>query len=253
MGAMKANKVGTDLMKAALVAVVALVSTGCGKVLKQKEFEGLSCGASDQVKSFMNPMDATIVQTVTIDPNFSASEIAKIQSAIDTWNVEGVRSTGHEIFRAQVLSVSAQSVPSNAQDCGFPGASGAFSIVKVTSSSTWTNLGFTASNPGVTIRCASGSEYAEKQVVLLNTTNMASMPNIFESVILHELGHAIGLDHSCDMTNSKIPGFAGCSAAGTDPSYIEAVMYPYVSATNTKEDLRRNDEERATCALNYRP
>lgn len=253
MGALKANKAGTNRMKAAVVALLVLASTGCGKALKQKQFEGLFCGASDQFKSFMNPMNATVVQTVTIDPSFSASEIAKIQSAIDTWNREGVRSTGHEIFRAQVLAVSAQSVPSSSQDCGFPGAQGAFSIVKVNSSSTWTSLGFTSNNPGVTIRCASGSDYAEKQVVLLNTTNMASMPNIFESVILHELGHAIGLDHSCDMTNSKISGFAGCSAPGTDPSYIEAVMYPYVSPTNLKEDLRRNDEERATCALNYRP
>jgi hypothetical protein len=201
----------------------------------------------------MNPMDSTVIQNVSIDAAFSGDEIAKIQAAIDTWNRQGQASVGHDLFRAHVISVSAASVPAASDDCNFPGAEGSFSIVKVTSGVTWSALGFASNNPGVTIRCASGRDFASKQVVLLNTPNMSSIPQIFENVILHELGHAIGLDHSCDMSNSGIPGFAGCAQPGTDPSYKEAVMFPYVSPSDIREDLRRNDEERSICALNYRP
>ncbi len=235
------------------LVLLAAFGTGCGKKGVEKKFEGLSCGSSDQYASYMTPMDATGIQTVSIDSAFSNEEVTKIESAISTWNAQGRASVGHDLFRPLVLAVSATSVPTTSDDCGFPGAQGAFSIVKITSQSTWSTLGFSNNNPGVTIRCGNGVGYNQKQVVLLNTPNMASIPQIFENVILHELGHAIGLDHSCDASNSGIPGFAGCSKPGTDPSYKEAVMYPYVNPSDIREDLRRNDDERSTCALNYRP
>jgi hypothetical protein len=253
MGAMRVKKLGMGYIRFAALVVLATASTGCGKKFGEDKFEGIACGASDQYASYMNPMDSTVVQTVSIDSAFNAEEVSKIQSAIATWNAQGRATIGHDLFRAQVLAVSAASVPTAADDCNFPGADGAFSIVKMNNQVTWTALGFSANNPGVTIRCSAGREFTQKQVVLLNTENMTAYTQIFESVILHELGHSIGLDHSCDSTNAGIPGFAGCNKAGTDPSYKEAVMYPYVSPTNLKTDLRRNDDERSICALNYRP
>lgn len=254
MGFMGVQKVGVGLIRVVGAVFAMLVTAGCGNGLSQVGFEGLACGASDQYASYMNPMDSTQIQTLSIDSAFSAEEINKIQAAVATWNAESRRSIGRDIFRTITLSLSASSVPQSNTDCNFPGSSqSAFSIVKVTSQETWTALGFSTGNPGVTLRCASGRDFTQKQVVLLNTVNMANFTQIFESVILHELGHAIGLDHSCDPTNSGISGFAGCGKAGTDASYKEAVMFPYVSPNDTRENLRRNDEERATCALNYRP
>lgn len=253
MGVVKVRAMGLDFRRAVALVLLTSLATGCGKIKDNSAFEGLACGASDQYRTYMNPMDSNVLQTVSIDSSFSTAEIHQIESAIATWNAEGRRAVGRDLFRTQVLAVSANAIPTASQDCGFPGVSGAFSIVKVTDPQTWSNLGFSANNPGVTIRCSQGRGYASKQIVLLNTANMSTFVQIFESVVLHELGHAIGLDHSCDAANAGVSGFAGCGMAGTDPSYKEAVMYPYVNPSELREDLRRNDEERAICSLNYRP
>lgn len=237
-----------------LILVVGFTSA-CGKKADLPKFSGLACGASDQRQSYMNPMDTTQVQTISIDSGFSAEQIAAINRAVDTWNLQGRINTGHDLFRTQSLQLSAASTPDPAEECGFPGTSTAFSIVKVANQDTWSALGFASNNPGVTIRCSSGINFTTKQVVLINPANMDRYPLIFETVMLHELGHAIGLDHSCDSTNSGNPAYAGCSAKGTSPEYREAVMYPFIDTSPgaLKEDLRANDEERGVCAMSYRP
>lgn len=253
MGAPSLKQAGRSSSR--LIGVLGLVVTlaGCAKIKTDEKFTGLACGSSDQYASYMNPMDSTQIQTISIDSAFSSTEIAKIEAAVATWNAESRRSMGHDIFRTQIIGVSSFSVPQTTQDCGFPGAQGAFSVVRVTSTQTWTALGFDSSNPGVTLRCASGVDFVEKQIVLINPANLTNAAQLFENVVLHELGHAIGLDHSCDKSNAGKPGFVGCDSQSVDPSYLDAVMNPIVNPANPKNDLRRNDEERSTCALSYRP
>lgn len=236
------------------VAIAGILGTGCGKKQNQ-EFDGIACGAADQFGSYMNPMDSTVIQTITLDANFSATQVSKIESAVQTWNAYGRRTIGHDLFRTQQAQLSANSVPEPSDDCSFPGSSGAFSVVLMNDQATWLALGFSKANPGVTLRCSTGTDYTRKQVVLLNPANMDGSQVMFESVILHELGHAIGLDHSCVANSNGTSNYVGCDSPSVSLDYKEAVMFPFVSADpgKQKEDLRSNDQERATCALNYRP
>lgn len=238
-----------------MIATLAALATlcACAPLKNSGEFEGLSCGAADQHKSYMNPMDSTQVQTISVDSNFSDSEVKQIEAAVATWNAQGRRSLGRNIFTVQTFSLSTRSTPESRTDCGFPGTPNGFSIVKVNTSS-WSNLGFPTNSPGVTLRCSSGKEFAAKQIILLNPTNIKSAPAIFESVILHELGHTIGLNHSCDAGNAGSEEYRSCSSlSGLSDPYREAVMYPYIDSNDHKEELASNDQQRASCALNYRP
>lgn len=232
---------------------VAVLGVGCGK--KQGTFDGIMCGDhTDQVKSFMNPMDSTVVQAVTIDSSIPSSQVAQIQAAINTWNTYGRNTVGHDLFKAQQAGLSTDSVPQSSGGCDFPGTSGAFSIAVVSDKNLWTSLGFSVNtNPGVTLRCTStAAEYASKQVVLLNP-NASGYDTLFQNVILHELGHAIGLDHSCVMNSSGAADYIGCNGLSSGNDYVKAVMYPIVDQNNVKTNLRTNDQERAACALNWRP
>src|SRR5436305_1030744 len=71
MGAMRVKKLGTGYTGFVALVLTATLGTGCGKKLGEQKFEGIACGTSDQYASYMNPMDSTLVQTVSIDSAFS--------------------------------------------------------------------------------------------------------------------------------------------------------------------------------------
>ncbi|MDR3607906.1 MAG: hypothetical protein P4M08_11075 [Oligoflexia bacterium] len=71
-----------------------------------------------------------------------------------------------------------------------------------------------------------------------------------QTILLHELGHVLGLNHSCNDTTT--PGFPTCTGSGANSDYQEAVMYPVFGFySNGQGEQRRslndNDESRANC------
>jgi hypothetical protein len=64
-----------------------------------------------------------------------------------------------------------------------------------------------------------------------------------ETIALHELGHLLGLDHSCESTNiASSKGVPDCN--NSNPSYLSAIMGPFPT-TNGK--IQNNDQSRANC------
>lgn len=70
-----------------------------------------------------------------------------------------------------------------------------------------------------------------------------------QSIITHEFGHLLGLDHSCGKNKVGMPE---CTSATLSPDYSAAVMFPAFNFDTTglgeqKRTLTSNDEGRANC------
>lgn len=83
----------------------------------------------------------------------------------------------------------------------------------------------------------------------------AKVPDL-QSIILHELGHLVGLKHSCEGTAQT--GMPNCNDATLNPEYVTASMFPVFSfeasgAGQIKQVLGANDQGRANCLYTAKP
>lgn len=222
-------------------------STGCGIIESEDPDWADGCDniSYDQKRSLMAPLDLGDgpIQ-VWIDPRLNSSQAGDIYRAADVWN----KTTGKTLLVARVSTVVGNAVPGHREDCRFASASEgrAFWVIDERSPSVWKNLGLVNHNPAATVRCTQGKELS-KQVVVVNPDLVGAQQ--FMSVMLHELGHAIGLKHSCDEQESGNPRHIGCRQLAPNHPYLNAAMFWKLGVNDNgiRESLSSNDRERAYC------
>jgi hypothetical protein len=217
----------------------------------------------DQQSSFMAPAKNFPLQVVldhdmeqARDNNGDQYDMSQaVSAAIAQWNAYGQQTLGQDLFTLQLGSVPEDVATGNPRSCISNGLSeSGFYIVHQTDDELWSSLGFTRQIPGATIRCYSGQDLSQQIVMVRPEYVLGSQ---FTSVILHELGHSLGLDHSC-TSGAGSDEYRACDGLSEADPYHMAVMYPNLSpwsafdnGPEVKDTLQPNDTARADCL--YRP
>jgi hypothetical protein len=227
------------------------LATGCGKRTT------VNCGPLDQRSAYLPPLSTDQVVRVDMDSTFTADQKLQINRAIRVWNTESQKVIGKDFFRSAISTTRPGEAPTSADGkCSFAsGDETTFKVIRMDNNETWAALGANGYTTGLTIRCGTTNS-VDKQIILLNTKTIVG--GQFMSVTLHELGHAIGLDHSCNDQDGD-PSWVACSyVKKADHPYRQAVMYPVLNVSSLaaglwsggvelKESLTSNDAERAEC------
>ena len=205
----------------------------------------------------------TLPVRLWIDRSFSGAQSKRIQSAVNSWNQWGIRYYGQPLFEVdttrEVDSLTMKKWRQAKDYCRAGGVlwSEGVPILREMSSSHWTeDLGMTEMIPAVTYRCTYGNGQGKqsRQWILVQTELPKSLDPL-EVWVLHELGHLLGLRHSCDNGPSPGPQWRSCRGLKKDSSYYRAVMYPYSPSEalpfeiDDKESLGANDRLRMGCLL----
>lgn len=68
-----------------------------------------------------------------------------------------------------------------------------------------------------------------------------------ESLLLHELGHVLGLLHSCNGSDDGSDSTTSPSCGNAPSGYRSAVMFPFLEVSQLRRSLSQNDYSRINC------
>jgi hypothetical protein len=213
--------------------------------------------ASDQTGTIQGHWPVTPIPVAVQQGQFTSTELTKLRNAVDTWNSFYSETKGFPLLdagQASGLQEVNQTKPTFNSLCqssiaSTEGFSGKVVLYKVTS---WP---YSNDIIGLTTQCPiSGTPYRKFYMAMLELNfrdywvTGGRQPDL-ESIVLHELGHLLGLDHSCSSQSKD--GVPGCSDEDLNPDYAAAIMYPSISFKGNYGEERRtletNDQERANC------
>lgn len=254
-------------MSLVLIALIGFLTTACAVQGSKKKKEGdgtpvvTECVLpTEQANTLQGKWAAAPIKLSFYAGAFDASEVDTIQKGGQTWNDFFTKSKGLSIFdmgppSTGYLSTNNQNTPS----CSSSTLSEGTVIYKRASS--WTK---SASAIAVTTTCYTpnndGLATIFNAILEFNYVNFfvstAQRKPDLQSIAVHELGHLMGLDHSCGPLGRPNQNKANvvCPDFNVDPAnpLLETVMFPQVffdpsGEGEVKQNLHANDQGRANC------
>jgi hypothetical protein len=189
---------------------------------------------------------------------FADAQIREIAAAADSWNKFYGTTMGFKaIDYGSVTSPTLSSTPKPSSLCSTSIASGSTFSGKVViyrqTSWPYTNLPNAIALTSFCPTPASGLPNIYMAIMEVNTQNFFNsgqkVPDL-QSIFLHEFGHLMGINHSCEATAKT--GVPSCNDENLPEDYFFASMFPVFSFDaaglgEVKRSLLSNDQGRANC------
>ena len=238
---------------------VAMLLTACAQGNPDRKVVKDCVVPQDQTGTISGHWAVTPVPVALHAGEFTNDEVAAVAKAMDSWNNFYSASLGLKTInyldangkirtssQAKPAALCSQSILKNGQFSG---------PVVIYKSSPWP-YGSRSTAIALTSFCPNAASPLPAFYMAVMELNYQSffvagkkLPDM-ESIVLHELGHLMGLDHSCESPGRN--GMPDCNASDLPSNYLTASMAPIFNFDTSglgeiKRLLTDNDQGRANC------